>query len=113
MNGWKALIAVAAFSVLGGTAAFAQTLEPIGVPQENQNFDKATTLPAAPTLLTVQAVSTTRVALLWQDTSNNESEFQVEGRVSGSTTFLPLGTTPASSPAAFVSSLDPNTVYEF
>jgi len=113
MNGCKALIAVATLSFLGGTAAFAQTLEPIGAPQEEQNFDKATTLPAAPTNLQAQAVSTTRIALLWQDTSNNESGFQVEGRVSGSATFIALGTTPANSPAAFVSALDPTTTYEF
>jgi len=112
MNGCKALIAVAAFTFLGGTAAFAQTLEPIGVPEE-QSFDKATTLPAAPTNLQVQAVTSTAVVLLWQDNANNESEFLVEGRPASSPTFTQIGSTPANVVAVFVTSLDPNTTYFF
>jgi hypothetical protein len=113
MNGCKALIAVAAFTLLGGTAAFAQTLEPIGVPEE-QSFDKATTLPAAPTNLQVQAVTSTAVVLLWQDNANNEAEYLVEGRPSTSATFTQIGTTGAANVVAvFISSLDPNTTYFF
>jgi len=113
MNGCKALIFATALSVLGGTAAFAQTLEPIGVPEE-QSFDKATTLPAAPTNLQVQAVTSTAVVLLWQDNANNESEYLVEGRASTDATFTQIGTTGAANVVAvFISSLDPNTTYFF
>ncbi len=113
MNGYKALIAVAAFTFLGGTAAIAQTLEPIGVPEE-QSFDKATTLPAAPTNLQVQAVTSTAVVLLWQDNANNEAEYLVEGRPSTSATYTPIGTTGAANViATFVTNLTPGTTYFF
>lgn len=114
MNGCKALIAVAAFSFLGGTAAFAQTLEPIGVPEEQQSFDKATTAPVAPTNLQVQAVSTTAVVLLWQDNANNEAEVLVEGRAANEAAFTQIGSTnTANIIATFVTGLDPNTTYFF
>lgn len=113
MNGYKALIAGAAFTFLGGAAAFAQTLEQVVVPDDQQIVDKATTLPSAPTDLRAQVVSTTRIALLWQDNSNNESEFQVEGRASTSATFTPLGTTAANVPVVSIVGLDPNTSYVF
>lgn len=113
MNRSKALLFATALAVLGTTTSFAQTLEPVDPSQEDQIADKATTLPAAPASLHVQAVSTTRIALLWQDNSNNESEFQVEGRPTGGTTFAPLGTVSANVPRVYVVQLDPNTAYDF
>jgi Fibronectin type III domain len=116
MNGCRALIFGITLAFLGGTAAMAQTVRPIPFPdqdkQDQSSDDKAA--PAAPTNLQAEAVSSTSVALIWQDNSNNESEFLVEARTASQTTFTQLTPTVAPNrPAVFVDNLTPGTTYFF
>jgi hypothetical protein len=116
MNHCKALILGVTLVFLGGTAAVAQTVRPIPFPdqdkQEQGSDDKAA--PTAPTNLQAEAVSSTSVVLLWQDNSNNESEFLIEGRTASETVFTPIGSTGAPNrPAVFVDNLTPGTTYFF
>jgi len=68
--------------------------------------------PAAPTKLQGLALRTDRVFLLWQDNSNNETNFRIETRVGGGA-FTEIGTTPANNTGVFVSGLTPGTAYDF
>jgi len=116
MNCCRALICGITLAFLGGTAAMAQTVQPILSPdQEKQDKtldDKAA--PNAPTNLQAEAVSSTEVVLLWQDNSNNETEFLVEGRTASETSFTPIGSTGgANRTAVSISNLTPGTTYFF
>jgi hypothetical protein len=68
--------------------------------------------PAAPTNLRATAVSPTEVDLDWNDNSNNEAEFRVEGRT-GNGSFLDLGGVGANVTGATVENLQPETEYTF
>ncbi|HYH46048.1 MAG TPA: fibronectin type III domain-containing protein [Thermoanaerobaculia bacterium] len=70
------------------------------------------TAPAAPSNLTGNAVSSTEVALSWNDNSNNETGFRIESRI-GNGTFVDIGTVSANSTGATVEQLSPNTTYGF
>jgi len=119
MRGWRALlwsIAVLGFTTFssGGAAALAQTVEPIAssAPQEATEA-KVTAAPNAPTGLQAQAVQSTEVVLLWNDKSNNEAQFDIEGRLASSSTFTSLGSVGPNVIAVFVSGLTPGTAYVF
>jgi hypothetical protein len=116
MNGYRALICGITLTLLGGSAAIAQTVRPIPSPdqdkQETSIDDKAA--PNAPTNLQAEAVSSTEVILLWQDNSNNETEFLVEGRTASQTSFTVIGSTNgANIRAVSISDLTPGTTYFF
>jgi Fibronectin type III domain len=69
------------------------------------------TVPAAPSNLQATAVSSTEIDLLWQDNSNNETGFSVEGLISG--TFQQIGTVNANVTQARIVNLTPQTSYTF
>ncbi len=71
------------------------------------------TPPAAPSNLTATTLSSTEIQLDWQDNSNNEEEFRVESRFSGSGSYQDIGSVSANSTAAIVSSLIPDTTYDY
>jgi hypothetical protein len=69
-------------------------------------------VPAAPSNLRATAASSTEVDLDWNDNSNNETTFRVEGRVAGGT-FQDLGGVSANSTGATITNLQPGTTYSF
>jgi hypothetical protein len=54
------------------------------------------TVPAPPTGLTGSAITGTRVDLSWTDAANNEDGFKVERKLTTSSTWTQIGTTPAN-----------------
>jgi hypothetical protein len=69
-------------------------------------------VPAAPSNLRATATSSTEVDLEWNDNSNNETGFRVEGRA-GTGAFQDLGGVIANSTGATVFELEPGTAYTF
>ncbi len=69
-------------------------------------------VPAAPSNLRATALSSTEVDLEWNDNSNNETAFRVEGRT-GSGAFQDLGGVSANATGAVITNLDPGTAYTF
>lgn len=68
--------------------------------------------PAAPSNLRATALSSTEVDLEWNDNSNNETGFRVEGRA-GNGAFQDLGGVSANATGAIITNLDPGTTYTF
>lgn len=68
--------------------------------------------PAAPSNLRATALSSTEVDLEWNDNSNNETGFRVEGRA-GSGAFQDLGGVGAGATGAVITNLTPGTAYTF
>lgn len=68
--------------------------------------------PTGPTGLTATAQSTASVSLSWQDTSNNETGFQVERRV-GTGSFTRIATPGANSTTFSDTGLTPDTTYTY
>jgi hypothetical protein len=103
--------------LFGGAAAVAQTIEPVHFSSQDKSLDAApTAAPNGPTNLQALAIGTRDVVLLWQDNSNNETSFVVEGRASSETTFTALNPVPANVDAVFVtvpSSTPPGTTFFF
>ena len=69
--------------------------------------------PAAPTNLTATAQSTTSIVLIWVDHANDESEFRIERKKLGATTFQQVGTAQAGTTSFQAEGLDPATAYVF
>jgi hypothetical protein len=69
--------------------------------------------PAAPSNLTAAAESADEILLQWNDNSNDETEFRVEGREGTTGVFDDLGAVGANAEGAIVSGLDPATLYQF
>jgi hypothetical protein len=69
-------------------------------------------VPAAPSNLRATAASAGQIDLAWNDNSNNETSFRVEGRV-GNGTFQDLGGLSANSTGATIVNLQPDTTYTF
>ncbi|MCP4659887.1 MAG: matrixin family metalloprotease [bacterium] len=63
----------------------------------------------APSNLAATALSSSQIALSWQDNSTDETEFQIEGKTSGS--FSLFKTVPADTEAATVDGLAAQTTY--
>ena len=79
------------------------------------NEASATTLaiaPTAPTGLTATTVSSTRIDLAWNDTSDNENGFIIE-RKTGSGSFEQLTTVAADATTYSNTGLSPNTTYAY
>ncbi|MEO8503540.1 MAG: fibronectin type III domain-containing protein [Acidobacteriota bacterium] len=115
MNASALKIFVGALVVCAGTAVAGPTFEVIGVSTDEAKTSTVapTLVPAGPTFLQAQAVSSSRVALLWQDNSSNETFYSIEVGVSGSPTFVASDPLPANSTAAFIGALDPGVQYQF
>lgn len=69
-------------------------------------------VPAAPAGLTATPQSTTEIRLAWDDTSDNETGFRVEGKTLGGT-YAEVATAPANSTSVVVTGLSPGTGYVF
>ena len=69
-------------------------------------------VPAAPSNLRATALSSTEVDLEWNDNSNNETGFRVEGRT-GNGAFQDLGGVGANANGAVITNLTPGTTYTF
>jgi hypothetical protein len=69
-------------------------------------------VPAAPSNLRATALSSTEVDLEWNDNSNNETAFRVEGRT-GNGAFQDLGGVSANATGAVITNLEPGTAYTF
>ncbi len=67
----------------------------------------------APTGLTATAVSSSQIDLTWQDNSANETGFQVQRRVAGSTNWVQIATTATNATAFSNTGLQPNTTYHY
>ena len=67
--------------------------------------------PAAPSNLTAPAVSSTQINLTWQDNSNNEDNFVVERKTTGS--FSVIATLPANTASYSNTGLKKNTTYTY
>jgi subtilisin family serine protease len=72
-----------------------------------------TTKPAAPTTLAARTVSTTQLALTWQDRSTNEAGFKVERSADGGATWLHIATTAANATSYTATGLTTNKTYHF
>jgi hypothetical protein len=70
-------------------------------------------LPAAPTLPTSVAASSTSIAIGWADNSDNESGFQIERSLSANGGFTLVGTTFSNSVSYFDDELSANTNYYY
>ena len=70
-------------------------------------------IPAAPAKLKATATSLDGVALAWQDKSNNETRFRVQGRRLDESTFIDRGTTAANATALSVDGLAIGTPFVF
>lgn len=71
-----------------------------------------TTAPSAPTDLQATAVSSSRVDLSWQDTSNNEEFFDIERAIGGGG-FVPLVTVAANVESYSDSTVSPDMAYSY
>jgi len=67
----------------------------------------------APSNLRATALSSTEIDLDWQDNSNNETGFRIEGRAAGQSSFQDLGGVSANSTGATITNLAPGTAYTF
>jgi len=116
MKSWRAPILCSIVFCLTAALAGAQTMTPIksaSSPDKTQSLDApATTAPVAPTNLQALAVATDSIVLVWQDNSNNESGFRVEGKA-GSGTFTELGVTGPNVVGVFVGNLTAGASYTF
>ncbi|MBN1673701.1 MAG: lamin tail domain-containing protein [Kiritimatiellae bacterium] len=65
------------------------------IDMELRHTTQAANPPAAPSGLTAQAVSTSRINLAWQDNSNNEQGFKVDRRQSGGSAWTRMATLAA------------------
>src|SRR5207237_1434936 len=72
----------------------------------------AGSVPLAPSNLTATAASDSRVDLTWLDNASNESGFQIQQSLDG-TTFTPAGTAPADATGFSVTGLAASTTYYF
>ncbi len=70
-------------------------------------------VPVAPSNLIATAVTTTSVALNWQDNSNNESGFQIERAPAGSGPWVVVGTAAANVTSYSDTGLSPATGYYY
>jgi hypothetical protein len=68
---------------------------------------------AAPSNLRATAFSSTEIDLDWQDNSNNETGFRIEGRAAGQSSFQDLGGVGPNATGATIVSLTPGTTYTF
>ncbi|HEU4752717.1 MAG TPA: fibronectin type III domain-containing protein, partial [Armatimonadota bacterium] len=68
--------------------------------------------PKAPKQLTAKALSSTSIALKWKDKSTDETAFKIEAAPVGGA-FQQIGTVGANTTTATVTSLKPNTKYQF
>lgn len=69
-------------------------------------------VPAAPTGLTAEPLSTSEILLVWNDNANNETEYRVEIRTP-TTSFVDIGAVPANTEEVEVIDLDPGSTYIF
>lgn len=69
--------------------------------------------PTAPSNLAAQAVSSTSIALTWQDNSSNENGFQIERSASSVGGFQVVGTQPSDRESYVDSGLNANTTYYY
>ncbi len=74
--------------------------------------DGAAAPPAAPSNLEAVALSSSRVALLFHDNSNNETGFHIEVR-QGAGAFADIGTVGSNVTSVTVTGLSPNSSYQF
>jgi titin len=70
------------------------------------------TIPAAPTTLVANAMSATRIDLVWTDNATNEGGFAIE-RSSGLSGFAQIATVPANATAFSNTGLTPATSYTY
>ncbi len=103
----------------GGTAGsrLSDHLDPLGTGATSLGGTQSSgggggSAPAAPSNLTATTQSTTMILLGWQDNSNNESDFRVEGAI-GNGAFSEIGTVPANTVGVQVIGLTPATTYRF
>ncbi|MEO8334150.1 MAG: fibronectin type III domain-containing protein [bacterium] len=69
--------------------------------------------PAAPSLLTASAASSSQIQLTWQDNSSTESAFQVESQAAGATTWTTLATLVPNTTQYSHTNLTPATTYGY
>lgn len=82
------------------------------------NVAEATTqavpVPAAPTLLTAQAISTSQINLAWTDNANNETGYKVERCAgAGCATFAEIASLGANAASYNNTGLSPNTLHRY
>ena len=112
----------------GGSAAEAQLFDPIGIALDaagnlyvadsgNRRIRKVSPTQSitlqSPTGLTATAVSPSRIDLIWQDNSANETGFKVQRRQEGPGKWVEAGTTTANVTTFSDGELLPATVYHF
>ena len=78
----------------------------------NGNTTTVTVVPIAPTTLTGQAVSTSKINLAWTDNSTNEDGFKIERKITNGTYAL-IGNTAVNITNYTDSNLAANTVYTY
>src|SRR6185436_3202513 len=102
MKSWRALILGITLICLGAVSGAAQSIILLeGAPTEQPSVDASDkAVPVAPTKLQGLALRTDRIFLVWQDNSNNESNFRIEMSTGGP--FTEIGTTPANNGGVFV-----------
>ena len=69
--------------------------------------------PLPPTNLTFTLISSTRIALSWQDNSGNESGFEIERKVGDDRFFRPIVTLGVDATRHIDTTLQPDTVYTY
>ncbi len=80
--------------------------------ETNGNTTTVTVVPIAPTNLTGQAVSTSKVNLAWTDNSTNEDSFKIERRITNGT-YTVIGKTAVNITNYTDSNLVANTAYTY
>ncbi|MBN1673690.1 MAG: lamin tail domain-containing protein [Kiritimatiellae bacterium] len=80
---------------------------------ELRHTAQAANPPAAPSGLTAQSASTSRINLAWQDNSNDEQGFKIDRRQSGTSTWARVGTVPANATAFSDTGLPAGTHYYY
>jgi hypothetical protein len=78
----------------------------------NGNTTTVTVVPIAPTTLTGQAVSTSKINLAWTDNSTNEDGFKIERKIAGGT-YAVIATTAANITNYTDSNLVANKAYTY
>jgi hypothetical protein len=114
MKSWQTTVLGLSLMFLAAASGAAQTIEPVLVDSQAQvDTDPATTVaPTAPSRLQALAVSTGTIFLVWQDNSNNESNFRIEVSTGGGA-FAEVGTVAANTLGVFINGLAPGTAYTF
>ncbi len=118
MKSWRALILGVTLICIGAVSGAAQSIILLeGAPTVDQPSPdvQEKVAPVAPTKLQALALRTDRVFLVWQDNSNNETNFRIEMSTGGGP-FGEIGSTPANptnNTGAFVAGLSPTTSYSF